>query len=914
MRRRARPAGRRRRVRGCCSTRATPAATTPTPTGWCVPDAPAHAGDHGVRAVRRHRRPSTSTRSPRPASSCSAATPAPARRPCSTRSASPSTATCRASAAPPSSSAATTPPTGVAPRVVLEASLAGRRFRFTRSPQWQRPKKRGTGLTTQQAHVLVEEPSSAPTGPAGAASPTGSTRPVTWSPTCSGMTLGPVQPGGAAPPGPVRHVPARQSSEDRHKVLTQLFRTRRFEDVERWLADRRTTLRRAGERHHDAVAGLLHRVSETTGAELPADWDVADLAAPARRRRRRAWTASLAGACRRAGRRHRDDAGRRGPGSPRRDRGPRRRAPRPRPPASGTPRRSRTSGTRRHRRPGRRTTVARWSGPAGPRWCSPLARVADRAAAAPRVAPAPTRPAPCAGGRRCWRSSRTASTRQGSPTVPATPPSAPPSPAASSPAPASSPRPPTGLTARRAAPPPPRRRARPGPRTWPPPSPAGSAALDRAGGDPARAGRPAPAVPRRAGRAGPAGRVRRHGRGARVRRSPTRPARSTSDATRRSLLKDQLLDLREARLSGMAAELAAAIAVGQDCPVCGSARPSAPGVACVRRSDQGRRAVAPAPGRRRRGRPGAGRRPDARLPGPARARPRGRRSRHRRAGRRPRADAARVRVAAAEASAASLARLEPELTALDAEARAVDAGAGPARRRSPGRRRAAGRGRPRPSTALTSRARRPARRTRRLPRRGDPAPRAGRHRAGRRRATPWSSRSAPTPTRRRRRGCGRGGGRAGLRRRRRRAGRRARRRGDRHRRGRAARPRRRRSGGRGRPARRRRPRRGGRRGARPAGPAWRRATTPPSRTPPPARRTRPPSGVANGWPPAPRHCVEALAAWAPVHADYALVRSLSEFAEGKGADNTRQMRLSAYVLAARLGQVVAGRQRAACPG
>ncbi len=50
---------------------------------------------------------------------------------------------------------------------------------------------------------------------------------------------------------------------------------------------------------------------------------------------------------------------------------------------------------------------------------------------------------------------------------------------------------------------------------------------------------------------------------------------------------------------------------------------------------------------------------------------------------------------------------------------------------------------------------------------------------------------------------------------------------------------------------------------------------------------------------------EALAAWAPVRADYALVRSVSEFAEGKGSDNTRQMRLSAYVLAARLGQVVA---------
>ena len=46
---------------------------------------------------------------------------------------------------------------GVAPRVVLDLSVAGRRLRFTRSPAWQRPKKRGNGSTTEQARVLVEE-------------------------------------------------------------------------------------------------------------------------------------------------------------------------------------------------------------------------------------------------------------------------------------------------------------------------------------------------------------------------------------------------------------------------------------------------------------------------------------------------------------------------------------------------------------------------------------------------------------------------------------------------------------------------------------------------------------------------------------------------------------------------------------
>src|SRR3546814_17863295 len=46
---------------------------------------------------------------------------------------------------------------GVAPRVVLETTLSGRRFRITRSPAWSRPKKRGTGLTPEQAHVLLHE-------------------------------------------------------------------------------------------------------------------------------------------------------------------------------------------------------------------------------------------------------------------------------------------------------------------------------------------------------------------------------------------------------------------------------------------------------------------------------------------------------------------------------------------------------------------------------------------------------------------------------------------------------------------------------------------------------------------------------------------------------------------------------------
>ena len=49
----------------------------------------------------------------------------------------------------------------------------------------------------------------------------------------------------------------------------------------------------------------------------------------------------------------------------------------------------------------------------------------------------------------------------------------------------------------------------------------------------------------------------------------------------------------------------------------------------------------------------------------------------------------------------------------------------------------------------------------------------------------------------------------------------------------------------------------------------------------------------------------ALDAWAPLRRDLDLVSRLASFVDGKSADNRLQMRLSAYVLAFRLSQVVA---------
>jgi exonuclease SbcC len=67
---------------------------------------------------------------------------------------------------------------GAAPCVTLEATLSGRRFRIVRSPAWDRPKKRGTGTTTQQAPSRSRNGLPVP----GCRCRAASTRPVTWSP------------------------------------------------------------------------------------------------------------------------------------------------------------------------------------------------------------------------------------------------------------------------------------------------------------------------------------------------------------------------------------------------------------------------------------------------------------------------------------------------------------------------------------------------------------------------------------------------------------------------------------------------------------------------------------------------------------------------------------------------------------
>ena len=555
---------------------------------------------------------------------------------------------------------------GVAPRVVLEASLSGRRFRFTRSPQWQRPKKRGAGLTTQQAHVLVEE---AVLG----ADDTG------WHSLTNrldeaghlvtdllGMTLGQFSQVVLLPQGQFDTF-LRASSDDRHKVLTQLFRTRRFEDVERWLSDRRTTLRRAGERHHDTVAGLLHRVSEATGADLPADWDVAELSGPADTGDIETWTASLAArADEQVGSTATAlDAAARvlAAATAAHDTGSRLRELRQRHASALAAHRALDDTAAQADTDRQRLVRARRAA-----MVAPLARVAERSAAARERA----------------RTDATRALRQVASLLEVEPDGLDHSGLADRARHATE----RAAVARSFLP-----RARELAETT-----KRLTALEQRqhhlAAERDRVRHAAAALPgRRAAltvqvetqraqaerlpecKAELAELARRVAFVATVEELEWQVGRAAERLAERRhetmLLKEQLLDLREARLSGMAAELAAAIAVGQDCPVCGSLdhpRLASPATGAPTRTDEQalRRRVDDAEvaqelvadqlrGYQARLAPAR----EAAGPGtPAQVQ--------------AACDAARVRVAAAEASAASVARLEPQLAVLDAEARALD--------------------------------------------------------------------------------------------------------------------------------------------------------------------------------------------------------------------------------------------------
>ena len=167
-----------------------------------------------------------------------------------------------------------------APEVVLDVTIRGRRFKVTRSPRWERPKLRGAGTTEQKAKVLLQEWR-------GGAWETWSTRFDEAGQLVTdllGMSAEQFCQVVLLPQGDFAAF-LRSGAEDRRAVLEKLFATEVFAQVESWLAERRRETWREADALRVAAESVADRAAEAAGAARP-DLEPGALAA---------WATELAG-------------------------------------------------------------------------------------------------------------------------------------------------------------------------------------------------------------------------------------------------------------------------------------------------------------------------------------------------------------------------------------------------------------------------------------------------------------------------------------------------------------------------------------------------------------------------------------------------------------------------------------------
>ncbi len=155
---------------------------------------------------------------------------------------------------------------GTPTEVQLEATLGGRRMRITRKPEQERAKLRGAGTTTEQARVLLEEQ-------AGGSWRAVSTRVGEADAEIAdlmGMSADQFFQVVLLPQGEFARF-LHADAGDRAKLLQRLFGTDRFHAVEEWLARRRKATADEVREAEAGISGLLARVAQASGVPVPSD-------------------------------------------------------------------------------------------------------------------------------------------------------------------------------------------------------------------------------------------------------------------------------------------------------------------------------------------------------------------------------------------------------------------------------------------------------------------------------------------------------------------------------------------------------------------------------------------------------------------------------------------------------------------
>ncbi|GAA4405403.1 SMC family ATPase [Fodinibacter luteus] len=155
------------------------------------------------------------------------------------------------------------------PCVTLELTAGVRRFRIRRSPEFHRPKKRGTGLLKVQASVTLEEH----LGGRWVAVSTRHDEVADVVKDVLGMGMDQFAKVVLLPQGEFAAF-LRSTPEDRREVLERLFDISAFSDVEAWLAEARRASGADLEQARSALATELARVEDVLADAGPTHTDL----------------------------------------------------------------------------------------------------------------------------------------------------------------------------------------------------------------------------------------------------------------------------------------------------------------------------------------------------------------------------------------------------------------------------------------------------------------------------------------------------------------------------------------------------------------------------------------------------------------------------------------------------------------
>jgi DNA repair protein SbcC/Rad50 len=153
---------------------------------------------------------------------------------------------------------------GVRTEVRCEVTIGGERLRITRRPEQVRPKKRGTGSTTEQAMLLVQRLTDGGWEPVSTRIDEGSEHLRTR----LGLSAEQFCQVVLLPQGDFARF-LRAEPDDRGRLLRTLFDVGRFARAEEWLAEERRTAGQRLDLARATLGTLLARIAQVSGGDLP---------------------------------------------------------------------------------------------------------------------------------------------------------------------------------------------------------------------------------------------------------------------------------------------------------------------------------------------------------------------------------------------------------------------------------------------------------------------------------------------------------------------------------------------------------------------------------------------------------------------------------------------------------------------